>query len=66
MIAYAFLQHRRLKKVGREKKNQRAAASTHVASYPPRHPRSRRSIRPSAMSALPYLDRRAVEREMAH
>src|ERR1700739_3940204 len=28
MIAYAFLQHRRLAQVGREKKNQRAAAAT--------------------------------------
>jgi hypothetical protein len=34
MIAYAFLQHRRLTKVGREKKNQRSAASTHVTSHP--------------------------------
>jgi hypothetical protein len=32
MIAYAFLQYRRLKTAGREKKNQRAAASTDPAS----------------------------------
>jgi SRSO17 transposase len=59
MIAYAFLQHRRLTKVGREKKNQRSAASTHVASHPPRHRRSHDSIKPSAVSVLPNLDRHA-------
>ena len=57
MIAYAFLQHRRLTKVGREKKNQRSAASTHVASHPPRHRRSHHSIKPSMVSVLPNLDR---------
>jgi SRSO17 transposase len=59
MIAYAFLQHRRLTKVGREKKNQRSAASTHVTSRPPRHRRSHHSIKPSPMSVLPHLDRHA-------
>src|SRR5258706_184913 len=59
MIAYAFLQHRRLTKVGREKKNQRSAASTHVASHPPRHRRSHHSIKPSTVSVLPNLDRHA-------
>ena len=59
MIAYAFLQHRRLTKVGRKKKNQRSAASTHVASHPPRHRRSHHSIKPSAVSVLPNLDRHA-------
>jgi SRSO17 transposase len=59
MIAYAFLQHRRLTKVRREKKNQRAAASTHATSHPPRHRRSHHSIKPSAVSALPSLDRQA-------
>jgi hypothetical protein len=49
MIAYAFLQHRRLTKVGREKKNQRAAASTRVTSHPPRHRRSHHSIKPSTV-----------------
>ena len=57
MIAYAFLQHRRLTKVGREKKNQRAAASAHSTSHPPRHRRSHHSIKPSAVSVLPNLDR---------
>ena len=59
MIAYAFLQHRRLTKVGREKKNQRSAASTHVTSYPPRHRRSHHSIKSSTVSVLPNLDRHA-------
>src|SRR4249920_2152161 len=39
MIAYAFLQHRRLAKGKRKKKNQRAAASTDLASRAPSHPR---------------------------
>jgi SRSO17 transposase len=59
MIAYAFLQHRRLTKVRREKKNQRSAASTLVASHPPRHRRSHHSIKPSTLSVLPNLDRHA-------
>ena len=57
MIAYAFLQHRRLIKVRREKKNQRPAASTDATSHPARHRRSHHSIKPSAVSVLPNLDR---------
>ncbi len=57
MIAYAFLQHRRLKKVRREKKNQRPAPSTDVAGGPPRHRRPH-AIKSSAMSVLPNLDQR--------
>jgi SRSO17 transposase len=57
MIAYAFLQHRRLTKVRREKKNQRAAPSTDVAGRPARHRRSHHAIKPWAMSVLPNLDR---------
>src|SRR5437773_85933 len=57
MIAYAFLQHRRLIKVRREKKNQRPAASTDPTSHPARHGRSHHSIKPSAVSVLPNLDR---------
>jgi len=60
MIAYAFLQHRRLTKVRREKKNQRPATSTDVAGRPPRHRRSHHASKPSAMSVLPNLDRRAT------
>jgi len=37
MIAYAFLQHRRLATARREKKNRRAAASTDLAGRTPRH-----------------------------
>jgi SRSO17 transposase len=57
MIAYAFLQHRRLIKVRREKKNQRPAASTDATSHPARHRRSHHSIKPSTVSVLPNLDR---------
>jgi SRSO17 transposase len=45
MIAYAFLQHRRLATARREKKKQRAAASANFA----RHPRTLRSTTPAAM-----------------
>ena len=58
MIAYAFLQHRRLAKARREKKNQRAATSTKPASRAPRHHRAHRSTANSAMPALPKMDRR--------
>ena len=60
MIAYAFLQHRRLTKVRREKKNQRTATSTDVAGRPARHRRSHHAIKPSAMSVLPNPDRHAT------
>src|SRR6266536_1463133 len=56
MIAYAFLQHRRLTKVRREKKNQRTAASTNLASRAPRYRRPHHSAA-SAMPALPKVDR---------
>ena len=58
MIAYAFLQHRRLAEVGRGKKNRRAAASTKPASGASRHRQSHASIAASAMPALPKMDRR--------
>ena len=58
MIAFAFLQHRRLKKVRREKKNQRTAPSTKLARRPSRHRRAHRSTAASAMSALPKIDLR--------
>src|ERR1700694_4815848 len=57
MIAYAFLQHRRLSKARREKKNQRTTASTKLASRAPSHPRTYRPAA-SAMPALPKMDRR--------
>jgi SRSO17 transposase len=56
MIAYAFLQHRRLATGGREKKNQRTTASTKLAGRAPRHRRPHRSIA-SAMPILPTMDR---------
>ena len=56
MIAYAFLQHRRLATARREKKNQRAAAPADSASRAPRHPRTRRSTTAAAMPTLPKMD----------
>jgi len=56
MIAYAFLQHRRLAAARREKKNQRATASTDLASRAPRYPRTHRSATTAAMPALPKMD----------
>lgn len=58
MIAYAFLQNRRLAKARRGKKNQRAAASTKSASRAPRHRQYHASIAASAMPALPKMERR--------
>ena len=60
MIAYAFLQHRRLTKARREKKNQRTTTSTKFASRAPRHRRAHRSPTTSAMPALPKMDRRGT------
>jgi SRSO17 transposase len=56
MIAYAFLQHRRLAAARRKKKNQRPAASADLASRAPRHPRTDPSTAAAAMPALPKLD----------
>src|SRR5215475_2333674 len=56
MIAYAFLQHRRLKTARREKKNQRATAATDLARRAPSHPRTHRSTTAAAMPALPKMD----------
>jgi SRSO17 transposase len=58
MIAFAFLQYRRLKKVRRERKNQRTAPSTKPARCPSRHRRAHHSTAASAMSALPKIDLR--------
>ena len=54
MIAYAFLQHRRLAQVGRKKKNRRSTAAAKHASSTPRHRRVHRS---TATSALPVLQK---------
>src|SRR4051794_20346886 len=56
MIAYAFLQYRRLKTAKREKKNQRAAAPTNPAGRASRHPRNHRSTTAEAMPALSKMD----------
>src|SRR6266487_1387486 len=55
MIAYAFLQHRRLAAARREKKNQQASAAANVASRALRHPRTHRSTTAAAMPALPKM-----------
>jgi SRSO17 transposase len=56
MIAYAFLQHRRLAAARRKKKNQRAAAPANPARRASRHPRTLRSTTATAMSTLPKMD----------
>ena len=56
MIAYAFLQHRRLATARRKKKNQRAPASANFARRAPRHSRTLRSTTAAAMPALPKMD----------
>jgi SRSO17 transposase len=58
MIAYAFLQHRRIAKAGRKKKNQRPTASTELAGRTPRHRRSHSSTTNSAMPILQKTNRR--------
>jgi SRSO17 transposase len=56
MIAYAFLQYRRLKTARREKKNQRATTSADLARRAPSHPRPIRSTTATTMPALPQMD----------
>jgi SRSO17 transposase len=56
MIAYAFLQHRRLAAAPRKKKNQRATAAADFTRRAPRHSRTHRSTTAAAMSALPKMD----------
>jgi SRSO17 transposase len=58
MIAYAFLQHRRLKTAKREKKNQRAATSTDIARRAASHRRIGRSATTAAMPILQKMDLR--------
>ena len=52
MLAFAFLQFRRLKRARRGKKNQRTTASTKLAGRPSRH---RGAHRPTATAATPTL-----------
>jgi SRSO17 transposase len=56
MIAYAFLQHRRLKTAKREKKNRRPAASTDITRRAPSHRRIDRSATTAAMPVLQKMD----------
>jgi SRSO17 transposase len=60
MIAYAFLQYRRLTQVKRKKKNQWTSASANLASRAPRHRRAHRSTAKSAMSVLSKMARHRV------
>jgi hypothetical protein len=53
MIAYAFLQSRRLKQAKREKKNPGPATSADPASDPHRHHRQARTAAANTMPALP-------------
>jgi SRSO17 transposase len=57
MIAYAFLQHRRLSQAGRGKKNRRPTASTKSAGHSQRDRRPLAQTATTTMSALPNLDR---------
>jgi len=56
MIAFAFLQDRRLARAGGGKKNRWSTASTEPAGRPPSHRRYRRSNSSIAMPALPTMD----------
>ena len=56
MIAYAFLQHRRLASARREKKSPRTAASTKPAGRAPRHHHALHPIAAAAMPPLPNMD----------
>ena len=58
MIAYAFLQHRRLAQAGRKKKNQRASASAEPAGRAPSHRRTHRSTTTAAMPVLQKTNQR--------
>jgi SRSO17 transposase len=58
MIAYAFLQYRRLKTARREKKNRRPTAAANFASRAASHPRTYRPATKAALPALPKMDLR--------
>jgi SRSO17 transposase len=55
MIAYAFLQYRRLATAKRKKKNQRSSAPTELARHTARHSRALRPTTATAVSSLPKL-----------
>jgi SRSO17 transposase len=58
MIAYAFLQHRRIATVARKKKNQRPTATAEFAGRAPRHHRTHSSTTKSAIPILQKTSRR--------
>jgi SRSO17 transposase len=58
MIAYAFLQYRRLATARRKKKNQRPTAPANSARRTSRHSRALGSTASTAMSTLPKMDMR--------
>ena len=58
MIAYAFLQHRRIATAARKKKNQRPTATAEFAGSAPRHRRTHSSTTKSAMPILQKTSRR--------
>jgi SRSO17 transposase len=64
MIAYAFLQHRRLTSARRKKKSHRTAASTKLASRAPRHHLALHPIAATTMPALPNMDRNIASAQM--
>jgi SRSO17 transposase len=65
MIAYAFLQYRRLKVARRKKKNRRPAAATDIACRTSGHPRTRRPATTAAMPTLPTLQKMDLQRAAA-
>lgn len=61
MIAFAFLQHRRLKQAKREKKRLLASAPAEPARHPTGHHRSPHATAPAdQMPALPTMDQAAA------
>jgi SRSO17 transposase len=60
MIAYAFLQHRRLAQTARKKKNRRTSTSAKPAGRTPRHHRTHRSTAAAALPALQKTNRRTA------
>ena len=60
LIAYAFLQHRRLRAAKRGKKRRRAAARTEPSRRPARHRLPPVAAAAMAMSALPTTDQPAA------
>jgi SRSO17 transposase len=60
MIAFAFLQNRRLTQARRKKKNRRPTASTNPAGCPPGHRQSRPPTSSIPVPALPTADHHAT------